>query len=394
LWFACLALPAWAQKASKVPRTDPSQCPYCHNDPEILKRAGLVSHGGFDVARHPTEEASKAVAGADIYWIETEHFELGFALGPIKVRQEEKEKIRGECAKLAEVLENVPDKPKVLDPWLRTHIYAMRLEQIYSDMLEFFDIKQEVFPAPGTVWNQTGEYWGEGPYMGQKGKLEVMIFPSEAYHSQWLRTNFGLLTKKSQRWHVIDTGSLHLCVHTEQGSLTTDEALHGHLVFNVSIMLTNSYKHYSYDMPVWLLEGIGHYMERRLSPKYNTFDSGEGGLAETSRKERWEPEVKKLVAKNEAPSLSALVRMSNFAELDLPAHFTTWSMIDYLQRAHPGFLPKLILRTSDLRNEQNIPDGTNLQDEERAVFRDELHMSYLQFDRAWADWVLENYASK
>ena len=391
LWFAA---PLLAQKKPKVPRNHPDACPYCKNDPEVMKAAGIVSHGGFEVARKSTEEAAGVVGGAEIYWIETTNFKVGLALGPIKVRQEEKAKIRAECAHLAETLEDVPLKPKTLDPWLRAHLYAVRLEKVYSDMLEFLDADQSKFPEPGTVWNMVGEYWGEGPYMGPKGKLEIMLWPSEGFHSQWLKENFGLLTKKSQRWHIIDTGSLQFSGHTDQGSLSVDEALHGHVVFNVSIMLVNSYKHYSYDMPVWLLEGIGHYMERKLNPKYNTFDSGEGGMAAGTRKEKWEPEVRKLVAKEEAPSLSALVRMSNFAELNLDHHFATWSMVDYLVQAHPGFLPEYIRRISDLRNEELIPDGSTLGEEQRASFKEDLKLSYLQFDRAWADWVMENYSSK
>ena len=394
LGFWTLSGPLQAQRKEKVPPNDPSQCPYCENDPELLKAAGLVSHGGFEFGRKTTAEVNSAMGGLEIYWLETPHFEIGFALPTVKVRQDEKDKIRAECEQLRLALPEVPDKPKLLDPWLRLHLYGQRLEELYAQMVTLFDVGDVTFPEPGTVWDMTGEYWGEGPYLGQKGKFEILLLPSEGWHERWLRGEFGLRTKKSQRWHVIDTGSLHLVVHTEQGSLKVDEALHGHVVFNVSIMCTNALKHYNYDMPVWLLEGIGHYMERRLNPKYNTFDGGEGGTAQVSKKENWEPEVKRLVAKDRAPGLTVLTRMTNFAELDLDRHFACWSIIDYLERAHPGTLSKLIRRCSDLRNEEHIPDGSALLDEQRAVFKDELKMSYLQFDRAWAEWVLETYSSK
>ncbi|MFT4648475.1 MAG: hypothetical protein ACI87O_000204 [Planctomycetota bacterium] len=392
----CIGAPgAFAQKGrNKLPKTDPSQCPYCHGDKDIMRAAGIVSHGGFTVGRKTTAEVDKELGTAEIYWIETEHFEIGMALGRMKVKQEDKKKIRDEYALLGEHLEDVPEKPKVLDQWGLAHLYAQRLEAMYTNMLTLMELEDSVFPPPGTVWNMQGEYWGQGPYFGQKGKLEVLLLPSESLHVAWLSKNFGLRTKNSQRWHIIDSGSLHLCVHVEQGSLKVDAALHGHLAFNISIMLVNSFKHYSYDMPVWLLEGIGHYMERRLNPKYNTFDSGEGGVAQTTKKKNWEPVVKKLVSGDKATNLAELTRMTNFAELDLNRHFVSWSLVDYLQRAHPGFLRTLIFRTANLRNEQNLPDGTNLMDEHRSVFKDELKMSYLAFDRAWREWVLENYTSK
>ncbi|MCP5022088.1 MAG: hypothetical protein GY930_09945 [bacterium] len=391
----CITAPAsFGQKRKKLPKTDPTQCPYCHGDEAIMKAAGLVSHGGFKVGRKTTEEANQTLGTAEIYWIESEHFEIGMALGRMKVRQENKKKIRAECAQLAEHLENIPEKPKVIDQWLRAHLYAQRAEAVYAEMLQLLEVEDSIFPAPGTVWNMQGDYWGQGPYFGQEGKLEILLLPSKSHHVEWLRKSFGLRTTKTQRWHVLDTGSLHLCIHTEQGSLKVDPALHGHLVFNLSIMLTHSFKHYSYDMPIWLLEGIGHYMERKLDPKYNTFDSGEGGIAQMTKKAKWEPAVKKLVKSEKAPSLAQLARMTTYAELDLNAHFASWSFVDYLQQVHPGFLRTLIYRTSNLRNEQNLPDGSKLMEEHRAAFKEDLKMSYLIFDRRWREWVLENYASK
>ena len=95
---------ALAQKAPKLPKNDPSLCPHCHGDPEIMKAAGIVSHGGFTVGRKTTEEVDKQLGTAEIYWIETKHFELGMALGRMKVKQEDKQKLRDECALLAEHL--------------------------------------------------------------------------------------------------------------------------------------------------------------------------------------------------------------------------------------------------------------------------------------------------
>ncbi|MEZ5973708.1 MAG: hypothetical protein R3E96_02365 [Planctomycetota bacterium] len=354
-----------------------------------------MAHGGFQVARGTIEDAMKNLPGAEIYWLETEHFEIGYGLGPYKVRQDEKEKIRAECAELALVLENIPEKPKILDPGCACTWTAMRLrEDLRRTCSTSSRVKQEWFPRRGHRLEPDRRVLGRRPgTWARKSKLEVMILPSEGLH-QLVAGQLRSADQEHARWHVIDTGALHLTIHEEQGSLSIDSAMHGHLAFNVSIMLCNSLRHYSYDMPIWLLEGIGHYMERQVCPKYNTFDSGEGGIAETNRKENWEPDVKKFVAKGEASSLGAMVRMTAWSELTLERHMTAWSMIDYLQKAHPGFLATLLKRTSDLRSEQNIPDGTNLLECHRDVFKEVLGMNYLQFDRAWAEWVTANYASK
>ena len=60
---AFLFTPAVAQE-KKPPKelrpNDPSTCPYCLGDPERMRQAGIVSHGGFDFARTNTAAFPRA----------------------------------------------------------------------------------------------------------------------------------------------------------------------------------------------------------------------------------------------------------------------------------------------------------------------------------------------
>ena len=376
------------------PLWDPANDPYTQGGkPELIEAAGYVSMGGFEFGPEPdtTKEVNEFLGYLDLRWIETKHFELGIALPKVKVTQDERDKIRAELTEMAEYFPDINPKTRQLDPWLRAHMYAKRLEEHYEDVMNLLGVTDETFAHAKEIWDSTKPYVGVGPYLGQKGKYEVLILPSEGASKDYLRNKLGLTTKLTQRWHIIERGSLQLIVHTDQSKLKIDEALHGHVVFNVTHMLMNGFRHYSYDKPIWIREGAAHWFERRINPKFNSFDSAEGAAAEKIRKTEWKAPTAKMIRSGDAPSFAALINVRTFAELEREHHYATWSIVDYLATAHPDFLPKYFQRISSLMTEDFIPDAGMLPDAQRAAFKEELGMTYAQFDRAWHAWVEENY---
>jgi hypothetical protein len=369
---------------------DPVQCPYCFGDPALMEAAGILSHGGFEFARIDTAQVDSLMATSDIRWIETPHFELGFALATSKVNAKDRNKLRAELGRLAEVLPEVDPKSSRLDPWLGAHLYAQRAEDLWRRMLELLEVQESDFPDGKTLWHGEPPYLGEGPHLGQKGKYEILILPSAGASKSFLLDQFGLSLKTSVRYNVPDRDSLILVTHTRQGSLTRDAALHGHVVFNLTHNLIDGYKHYSYDTPIWLHEGLAHYLERELNPEYNSFDSGEGATAEKTSKSNWTLPTRKLVQRDDAPSMAQLMALRSYADLELEHHFSSWSRVEYLLQEHPGFLARLLAALKGRTDAAGLADGSGVADAQREVFRDELGMSYAQFDRAWADWVLSS----
>ena len=389
-------LAAWVLTAPLAAQAsnDPETCPYCEGRVELMEPAGIVSHGGFEFASTDTEAIDTYMATSDIRWIETEHFEIGIALGPYKVKQKEKGKIRAELSELESVLPEVNAKAKVLDPWLRAHMYALRVEKIWDRFLEIMQVEESDFPPEPTQWNRLGKYMGNGPYVGQENKFEVILFPSQAASTTFLKEEFGLLIKRTQRWNVIARDSITLAAHTDQGNLREDPAMHAHVVFNLAINLLSGYKHYSYDTPIWISEGLAHFMGRELDPRFNSFDSSEGAVADMTRKTNWEPEVRKLIQRKGAIRMAELIALRDFSELTLEHHYTTWSMTDYLMKTHPDGYACLNDRLHGMTNDQGIPDGSNMDDKHREAFKECLGVSYPEFDKNWAEWVMANYASK
>lgn len=387
LAFAALGL-SLAFAADQNPKNDPATCPYCMGDPELMQAAGIVSHGGFEFGRLDTDGVDDLLANNDLRWIESEHFELGFGGPPYRPKGAERKLFEAELTELALVLPEVDPKTRLLDPWLRAHLFAMRSEKVWTRFQEIMQVTDADFNDGTKPWNGQGDYNGEGPYMGMKGKYEVLIVPGQGDLVAYLKDQYGLTTNMTNRWNNVPRDSLVVTMHLNQGDLKKDIALHGHVAFNLAHNLLDGFEHYSYDTPIWIHSGLAHYFEREVSPKYNSFDGGEGGTPVQTRKEDWEGEVKKLVKAKKAPRLANLMALKTYTEMTLEDHFTTWSMVKWLIEEHPDAFAALNKELHGRMDASGHIDSQNLPDVHRATLRELLGWSYADFDQAWQNWVL------
>lgn len=383
-----LAAPLAAQKKKRM---DPAECSWCKNDPELLKAAGLVSHGPFTFGKKgsDTDKVAELLSTVDLVWLETEHCRLGVALGPMKVKLEEKKKVMAELARLKEALPLVNAEQGVLDSWMRAHLYAQRVEDLYKRFGELAGVADKRFAAG--LGNSAGGYMGEGPYLGMKDKYEFLVLPNEVAHKDFLIEHAGLQVTRTQRWHYTDRGALAVTIHIRQAKLREDSALHAHIAAQMAHNLFDGLKSYNYDTPIWLHSGLAHYMEREVDPMNNSFDADEGSTFEATSKTNWKGEVYKLVASNQAPRMAELVSLKNYGELKLNAHFAVWSMADYLATEKPEALAKFIQGLKSNFDAQGMPTGANLPDWHRKQFQECLGMNYNQFDEAWRQFVMVKY---
>jgi len=381
------AAPLAAQK-DKLPRNAPTNCPWCHGDPELMRAAGIYSHGGFQFGSDDTAWVDKFFSSKEIYWIESEHYELGLCLQPYKVTNaEEIKKIRAELTELAEVLPDIDPKTRVLDPFLRAHLFAMRVEKMWDRFLELMQVQESTFPAGRSTWLLGTPYFGEGPYVGQKGKFELLVLPTASDQVTYLMKQFGLSVRRTQRWNVIDRSSLIVVTNLSENELTTDTQLHGHVVFNMSINMLDGYKHYSYDTPCWLREGLGHFMEREVTPRFNTFDASEGSTGVRVNKEDWDDETKKLIASGKAPRLAEMTALKTYAEFDLADHYACWSMTKFMVTTNPKGYACLNDKIHGRKRPDGMPDPEDMPGVQREAISECFGMSYIQFDEAWRAWA-------
>jgi len=384
-----LAEPLAAQK-EKGRLNDPENCPWCHGDRELMRAAGIVSHGGFEFAAPPatTVSVDSFFGGKDIYWIESAHFKLGLCVGVHKISPDEAKQVRAELTELHEVLREVDPKARVLEPFMRTHLYAQRVEKLWKRFLDLMQVEESDFPPLGNGWVIGTPYYGEGPYLGMMSKFEVLVLPTASDQVPFLKKQYGLTIPRTQRWHDLTRGSLIVVTNLAENELNEDQKIYGHLVFNLSINLLDGFKHYSYDTLCWLREGLGHFTERELNPRFNTFDASEGSLGEKSYKEDWDTEVKELIAAGKAPTVAEMTSLKTYAEFKKSHHYACWSMTKFMVTTNPQGYGCLNDKLHGRKRADGMPDAENLLDVQRAAFNECFGMNYAQFDEAWRAWAI------
>jgi hypothetical protein len=373
---------------SKGPRNAPENCAWCGGDPEVMAKAGIVSHGGFPFAETDTADVDAHFAAKDIYWIESAHYRIGLTLDNHKVSPDESKKIRAELTELAQVLPRVDPKTRVLEPFMRTHLYAHRAEKLWKRFLEVMRVEESTFPDGRSVWLLGTPYFGEGPYLGQKEKFELLVLPTAGDQVPFLKKQFGLSIARTQRWNVIERSALLVVTNLMENDLTDDQRLHGHVVFNLAINMLDGYEHYAYDTPRWLTEGIGHFMEREINPRFNTFDASEGSAGVKVNKSDWDAEVNKLIASDEAPRLAEMIALRTYAEFEMRHHYACWSMTRFMIEEHPEGYACLNAALHGRKTPDGMPDSQDMPGVQRAAFQDCFGMNYMQFDEAWRAWAV------
>lgn len=381
---ACASQGAAQQAPAERPGAD---CPYCGGDPERMRAAGVVSHGGFAFGTGDTAATERILADVPLVWIETAHFEIGLGLDEYRIPADERDLLRAELEELQRVLPAVSPRTRVLDPWLRLHLYAQRTDHLWRRMLEVLQKGDADFPAAGETWQLGEPYRGEGPHLGMGGKYELLIVPSLEAQTRWLGAEFGLRTQRTQRWNVADTQSLLVVVNADEERLRKDAALHGHVVFSLAINLVDGYRFYAYETPVWLREGLAHVLEHELDPRHNSFSYSEAALAEETRRSDWHASVRKLVQGGQAPSIAELVHLQTTAQFTLEHHYTAWSMTLYLLEEHARAYACLLERLHGIRDARGNPDGSGIVDKHRSAFEECTGLRYQQFDEAWRSWA-------
>jgi hypothetical protein len=385
-----LALPAAAraQGDEELPENHISNDPYTEGDPELVRAAGYFATGGFEFAASDTAAIDARYPKERIIWLETAHFQLGCALPEQAIKRGEKKSVQRELDGLRERLPTIPKSVRKLDPWLVAHLYADRLERLYARVQGLLGVDDSMFPErPLETFNMNEKFMGMGPYLGQRGKYEVLLLP-KSLPEHFCREEFGkLITDASLRWNVMDRDTLIAIVSGEALDSSSPRALYGHLAYNVAINLLDGYKHYNYDIPVWLKTGLGHLIEREVTWEHNTFDMNEDGERQVLPGGEWTKEALKLARKNDLPLMAGLVAAQDFGDLDLAGHVAAWAYTRFLTETNPTGYAAYLDHLTGLLNEHHIPDGEGMFGHARDAAKEHLGMNYLMLDEAFLAWL-------
>ncbi len=400
--LALTSVCAVAQK--KGARVDP----HTKNDPALMEKAGYTSFGPFDFGqqggkRVTTEELEKALYPEEMLWVETEHFRFGCSLDAwdIPTEQKTRRKLRAELTRLSKKLPKINPRTRRLTRWLRLHLFAQRLEDLYAETSELFGVVPADFPQDqGSVVSggDATEYMGFGPYLGMREKFHVLLFERQATHSVYLKRYIGRGGGTyGQRWHFVDMGALIFVTSAEceERRLNHDTALHCSVAFNVSMNLLDGFRYYSYDLPVWIRESFAHWFERRVDPEWNSFDQNEGAAISPDSTWRWKLHTRKLIAKNEFTPFSEAYAWRDFGDIKFDDHVTLWSRFDFLMAQGDKKWRKFLMAIKGRVDAKTWKaNSEDLVGAVRKALQDAYGLSPLILDEKWKAWVAKTYPTR
>lgn len=368
---------------------------------KALAKAGYENLGPFAFGTDQTTGVIEELLGTEpLMWIETRHFRIGCALPPLKVkgredwRPEWTKLVKAELVELRKLLPKIKKKPKVLDPWLRAHLYAYRLEKLYSEVLDVLGVTDDWFtdrsgnPADSKTWR------GLGPYGGMPEKFTVLILRSAASHGRYLSAYHGMQMSEPMRVHDNKFGCLYwgCSLESANGLLANDLALYANLAFNISHNIYTGFRAFGHDLPPWLATGLGHWHARRVSPRYPVYDRRDDrDKDERSAFWQWDYRVYGLVVNEVFENCAPFCERPQASQFGIEQHMQAWALVDYLLHSHKPEMAKFLYALKDpFHGRLRMPTAEDLINRQRDALQNAFGCEHSELDAKWRKHVLAN----
>jgi len=395
LALVALLAPAVDQDPEWAP-PDPAECTICGNEPERLEEAHAVAHEGFRFGESDTRIVQRLFKGIPLRFVEGPNVKLciadvtyelwwggGDGLGSSPEAPSDGVKILRELANGA----------LAYQPYHKAHVYLDRCEAIYARICEILQVQPEDFPSldeygdPIQPTHKRGQYMGEGPWLGQAAKFEVMLLPSEEHFWAYMNDARGLDAARTAIHLVPSTNAVALTLHQMDGALWDDDEFHGYIAHYLALAMLDSYRHHSYPNPPWLRAGVAHLLEREVIRDANNFDGQHPSTAEARTLRDWTAEAKKLAAKRKFTPLAQLMERQVMSELTLTDHVTSWSMVRFLTTEHADAFAGIARDIRGITRGKQPVDAMVLTRAHRDAFARHMGLTYEEFDDAWRKWA-------
>ena len=397
--------PAFAQDREEL------EDPYTENDPEAMKAAGYVRYAPFLFAsQHTTEVVEETLGGVPLIWVETEHFKIGSSLEPIPLSTErdDRKRILADIKRLKKLLPDVKAKPKKLDRWLRLHLYAMRLEELYDSFGKAFDLPIPAPSGPAEAGARTSggvevpdpnAPLGSGAFRGMRSKFAVLLLEKGSSMSRYTSTFCAQPIETAYRYHFSDSDTFFfgLSAGSLHGTYATDTGFHYGLIFGLIQNFSDGYGGFSHNGPLWWTLGLARWFARRFDDRFLLYTAPpDAVLRRTDADRKWGSKVRGRVDHEFFPSTDEMLEWAVYEELEFAEHMILWSRVDYVMSLEDGrpraFLDALAQpigwQTGGTPREELIAA------QHRGAFRGALGIDTTEFDQAWARYVTKNYPKR
>jgi hypothetical protein len=365
--------------------------PYTKGDPETRAKLGYGAPAPFAVAgRVSTLDVDELLGNVPIQWVQTEHFALASTLKTYRLQgdQIEATKLQGEIERLQARLGKFKAPRNEIDPWLRLHLYAQRLEEVYTGFCKELGLTESDLAA-GAL--------GPGQYLGQREKFLVLVLQQSSSLGRYTRRFAGCEQKFSYRI-LFPEGGVAFAVSAEaliDGNLKLDAALHSYVAFSTVANLCDAFRVNWGRNPAWFKYGLAHRFARRVDERWNLYEGAEWALDSRTDAWRWEPRVRGLVENDVLPPWEEMLAWKDWSEMDLRAHMMAWSCVDWLLE-RKGARPLEFLKAVT----EPPPAGTSEIPLELALERQRTGLQAAfgagvsELDAAWRAHVLRRYERK
>jgi hypothetical protein len=375
--------------------------PYTKNDPDAKRKAGYASFGPFRFGEDQTsEQVQQSLGGIPMIWVETDHFKLGSGLPEYEPRSdsEERERLRAELERLALRIPSLKPKTKKLDPWLRLHLYAQRLEELYAQFLQEFGLEEGDFPtAPPDPKQAAGTYMGEGRYLGMSSKYLVLVLDKKSALARYGNVHLSRNLQGSTRWYLPVTDAWLFVTAAEclEGDYANDSGLACDVVSGVSQNLAMGFRGYRVPLAFAVTEGLAHWFARQVDPRYHIFSGLDRTKVRVKDEWNWAPSVRARVEHKVFPAMADVLAWTDAEALEWSDHLMLWSRMDFLLARTDGAAGALLRR---LKEPAGTPSGQltpeELLERTKTAFAQVAGGDLARFDEAWSEWVLKTYPKK
>lgn len=391
---------AQAPKDTSTPEAFDAIDPYTKQKSEALDRAGYISFGPFQLAEGIlTGDVEEALGGVRVLWVETAHFKLGSLLHTYRRGTDdfEEKRLQDELRRLAKKIPRIRPEARELDPWVRLHLYAQRLEEQYAEFLALAGVTDADFAGRTPTEAKPAVSMGPGRYLGSEMKLSVILGEKgtqiDRFARRWIQTG-------ESSWYraLLPGGSWFFGVAAgvvrEQGT-ELDTALHALVASGVSYGMTSAFRGSLHQRPLWFAHGLALLQGRKVDPRWCMYvpRDSTGPEDETWK---WEQRLAGLVANDFVAGWEEMLGWAETSKLEARHHMTAWSRVAWLAETdRPGF-QKLLLALTD-------PPEAPGKDPAAPGFPPEIQKKRLasafgrtpaELDEAWRKWVKKKYPRK
>ena len=412
---ACLLPLAVLVPAHSVPQSGPAQRPtveekfekvdpYTKGQAEELERAGYVSFGPFTFAEGiKTLDVEETLGNAQVLWVETAHFKLGSTLATYKCPSDthEEQRLREEIGRLIKKLPRVHRDPGKLDPWLRLHLYAQRLEEQYADFEARFGLHDEDFAAKGKPASPADSpasgSMGPGPYLGQELKFTVLLTEKSSQVARFAKRY--IVGGDVAYYRAPLPGGTRFLGTSAQAvrSIGTelDSALHALVATELACNLCDGFRGAQYDRPLWFDHGLGLFYGRMVEERWSVHVPRVSTEAD-DESWHWEPRIRGLVSNAYVTKWDEMLGWQDIAKLEASQHMCAWSRVAWLMSLEKGDLHGFLMGVSEpLKPGLSAVEEQNVRlEQQKTALQAAFGKSPSELDEAWRKWVLRKYAKR